>query len=136
MEIIVYDLFMSRSVKSRISCILCLMFFWGILDSSAQQKANDFTKRVQRLDGKMSSLSGRVSKFNRLSPSSSRRISVEEWPSHFSPFGGKRFPLGNAKIFGGERFPTSQIEVETPLNDRCILPITTRHLFPVILLRA
>jgi hypothetical protein len=94
------------------------MFFGGILDSSAQQKANDFTKRVQRLDGKMSSLSGRASKFNRLSPSSSRRISVEEWPSHFSPFGGKRFPMGNAKILGRERFTTTQIEIETPLNDQ------------------
>ena len=118
METIVYVLFMSRSVKSRISCIFCLMFFGGILDSSAQQKANDFTKRVQRLDGKMSSLSGRASKFNRLSPSSSRRISVEEWPSHFSPFGGKRFPMGNAKILGRERFTTTQIEIETPLNDQ------------------
>ena len=117
METIVYVLFMTRSVKSRISCIFCLMFFGGILDSSAQQKANDFTKRVQRLDGKMSSLSGRASKFNRLSPSSSRRISVEEWPSHFSPFGGKRFPMGNAKILGRERFTTTQIEIETPLND-------------------
>ena len=109
---------MTRSVKSRISCIFCLMFFWGILDTSAQQKANDFTKRVQRLDGKMSSMSGRASKFNRLSPSSSRRISVEEWPSHFSPFGGKRFPMGNAKILGRERFTTTQIEIETPLNDQ------------------
>ena len=118
METIVYVLFMTRSVKSRISCIFCLMFFGGILDSSAQQKANDFTKRVQRLDGKMSSLSGRASKFNRLSPSSSRRISVEEWPSHFSPFGGKRFPMGNAKILGRERFTTTQIEIETPLNDQ------------------
>ena len=109
---------MSRSVKSRISCIFCLMFFGGIQDSYAQQKANDFTKRVQRLDGKMSSLSGRASKFNRLSPSSSRRITVEEWPSHFSPFGGKRFPMGNAKILGRERFTTTQIEIETPLNDQ------------------
>jgi hypothetical protein len=90
----------------------------GTLETFAQQKANDFTKRVTRLDGKKSSLSGRASSFNRLSPSSSRRISIEEWPAHFSPFGGKRFPMGGAKILGRERFTTTQIEIETPLNDQ------------------
>ena len=72
-------------------------------------------KRVGIFDGKMSSLSGRASKFNRLSPSSSRRISVEEWPAHFSPFGGKRFPMGKATIWGKERVPSSRIEIKPPL---------------------
>ena len=98
--------------------VLSLLFITGFLNVRGQQKANDFTKRVGAIDGKMSSLSGRPSSFNRMSPSSSRRISVEDWPEHFSPFGGKRFPLGNAKIWGSERIPDPRIEITTPLNDR------------------
>lgn len=63
-------------------------------------------------------MNGRSSQFNRMSPSSARRISVEEWPAHYSPFGGKRFPLGNAKILGSERVPSTKIEIKTPLNDQ------------------
>lgn len=111
-------LFMSGNGKSRLSFLFCVLYLLGATNSYAQQKANDFTKRVGIFDRKMSTLSGRASKFNRLSPSSARRISVEEWPAHFSPFGGKRYPIGGAKIWGSERIPSSKIEVKTPLNDQ------------------
>ena len=111
-------LFMSGYGKSRLSFVFCVLFLFGSTNLSAQLKANDFTKRVGIFDGKMSSLSGRASKFNRVSSSSYRRISVEEWPAHFSPFGGKRFPMGSAKIWGGERVPSSRMEIKTPLNDQ------------------
>ena len=104
--------------KSRLSYIYGCLFLAGGIYLFGQQKANDFTKRVGVFDGKMSNLSGRASKFNRLSPSSARRISVEEWPAHFSPFGGKRFPVGGVKILGKERISSSRIEIKTPLNDR------------------
>lgn len=83
-----------------------------------QQKANDFTKRVGVIDGKLSGMSGRSAKLSRINPSTARRISVEEWPSHFSPFGGKRFPVGKAKIWGSERIKSTRIEIKTPLNSQ------------------
>ena len=91
---------------------------FGSVKMHGQQKANDFTKRVGGFDGKMSTLNGRSSKFNRMNPHSSRRISIEEWPAHFSPFGGKRFPMGNVNLWGSERVPTTRIEIKTPLNDQ------------------
>jgi hypothetical protein len=109
---------MSVRGKSRISFAFFLLSSSLVLQVPGQQKANDFTKRLGSLDGKMSSFSGRSSKLNRLSPSSALRITVDEWPSHFSPFGGKRFPMGNVKILGKERIPSSNIEIKTPLNDR------------------
>jgi len=109
---------MSVRGKSRISLAFFVLFSNFVLQVSGQQKANDFTKRLGSFDGKMSSFSGRSSILNRLSPSSALRITVDEWPSHFSPFGGKRFPMGNVKILGKERIPSSNIEIKTPLNDR------------------
>ncbi len=103
---------------SRLSWVFCVSFLVYALNSFGQQKANDFTKRVVVFDGKMSSLSGRTSNFSRLSPSSARRISVVEWPSHYSSFGGKRFPLGNAKILGKERITSPRIDITTPYNDQ------------------
>lgn len=109
---------MSVRGKSRISLAFFVLSSSFALQLPGQQKANDFTKRLGNFDGKMSSLSGRSSKMNRLSPSSALRITVDEWPAHFSPFGGKRFPMGSAKILGKERITSSNIEVKTPLNDR------------------
>lgn len=92
---------MSICIKSRLSLAFFLLILFGCeLVLLGQQKANDFTKRVGVYDGKISTLNGRSSNLNRFSPSSSRRISVQEWPTHFSPFGGKRYPMGNAKIWG------------------------------------
>lgn len=110
---------MSICIKSRLSLAFFLLILFGCeLVLLGQQKANDFTKRVGVYDGKISTLNGRSSNLNRSSPSSSRRISVQEWPTHFSPFGGKRYPMGNAKIWGSERVPSTRIEIKTPLNDK------------------
>lgn len=109
---------MSVNGKSRISLILLIAIFFCSENSFGQQKANDFTKRLGVFDGKMNSMNGRPSNFKQLSPSSARRISVEEWPAHFSSFGGKRFPMGNAKILGKERVSSTRIEIKTPLNEQ------------------
>ena len=109
---------MSGYGKSRISFVLSILGFISYCFVDAQQKANDFTKRVGAFDGKMNSMTGKTSTLNRFSPSSARRFKVEEWPSYFSPFGGKRFPMGSARIIGSERVPSPKIEVKTPLSDR------------------
>jgi len=103
---------------SSLSVLIGFLMFFGSVRMHSQQKANDFTKRVGGFDGKMSTLNGRSSNFNRLNPHSGRRISVEEWPAHFSPFGGKRFPMGNVNLWGSERVPSTRIEIKTPLNDQ------------------
>jgi len=111
-------LFMRQLKKSRLSCLIgSLILVWNTC-LIGQQKANDFTKRVGVIDGKLSGMSGRSAKLSRINPSTARRISVEEWPSHFSPFGGKRFPMGKAKIWGSERIKSTKIEIKTPLNSQ------------------
>lgn len=62
-----------------------------------QQKANDFTKRMGVIDGRLSVISGKVFSQNRLSKAFSRRIKIEEWPSKYSPFGGRRFTTNDSK---------------------------------------
>jgi hypothetical protein len=109
---------MSVCGMSSLSVLIGFLMIFGSVKMHGQQKANDFTKRVGGFDGKMSTLNGRSSKFNRMNPHSSRRISIEEWPAHFSPFGGKRFPMGNANLWGSERVPSTRIEIKTPLNDQ------------------
>ena len=42
---------------------------------------------------------------------------MRQWPSRYSSFGNRRFPLEGAGKVGDERFPTNQLSVETPLND-------------------
>jgi len=103
---------------SSLSALISFLMLLGSLKMHGQQKANDFTKRVGSFDGKMSTLNGRSSKFNRMNSHSSRRISIEEWPAHFSSFGGKRFPMRNVNLWGGERVPSTRIEIKTPLNDQ------------------
>jgi hypothetical protein len=109
---------MSVCGMSSLSALIGFLMFLGSLKMHGQQKANDFTKRVGSFDGKMSTLNGRSSKFNRMNSHSSRRISIEEWPAHFSSFGGKRFPMRNVNLWGGERVPSTRIEIKTPLNDQ------------------
>ena len=65
----------------------------------------------------MSSLSGKRLSSSRLNSAFSKRISVRQWPSRYSSFGNRRFPLEGAGKVGDERFPTNQLSVETPLND-------------------
>jgi hypothetical protein len=102
--------------KSRFSLLIalgCGLFSVGVW---GQQKANDFTRKFKSADVRLSNLSGKRLSSSRMHSSYSKRISVEKWPSTFSPFGGRRFPLAGKKSLGGERVPTSQLEIKTPLN--------------------
>ena len=86
------------------------------IDCFSQQKQNDFTKRVRSLDGKLNGMSAKRITSSRVNSFSNQRFSVEEWPTKFSPFGGKRFPMQNKKTWGKERVETSILPVELPYN--------------------
>lgn len=103
--------------KSRQSFLLVISLIVTYPFAYAQQKANDFTKRVGRLDGKMSASSGFLFSGSRLNALSNQRIRVEQWPSKFSSFGSKRFPMTGKKSLGKERFGYTQIPIELPLNE-------------------
>lgn len=113
-------LFLSMSAfrKSRLS--FCLGTILSILFSplSAQQKANDFTKRVQAFDGKLSILSSRSSSLQKMNSFSQRRFSVREWPTKYSSFGGKRFRDQQTNEWSVKRVDAEFLPVETPLNDK------------------
>ena len=53
---------------------------------------------------------------DRLNKLSNKRFSVSEWPSRFSSFGGKRYPMIEKQNMGGKRIQTSNIEAEFPYN--------------------
>ncbi len=89
-------------------CFVCLSWVF----SSAQQKANDFTKRLTLLEGKQSRLSGRFFSSPRLSEAYSKKIKIEEWPGKYSPFGGKRFTTHDVEGLIKKRVPFDQIEKE------------------------
>ena len=76
---------------SRLSLNLLLVILAPQITAFAQQKANDFTKRLDFIENKQSKLSGRFFNSRKLSDAYNRRIKIEEWPTKFSPFGGKRF---------------------------------------------
>ena len=102
--------------KSRFSLLIalgCGLFSVGVW---GQQKANDFTRKFKSADVRLSNLSGKRLSSSRMHSSYSKRIGVEQWPSTFSSFGGRRFPLAGKKSLGAERVPTSQLEIKTPLN--------------------
>ena len=63
-------------------------------------------------DGKLNSLSGRSSNFNRLSPSSSRRISVEEWPAHFLHLVANDFPWERRKFGEKKEFHPLELKLK------------------------
>ena len=111
-------LFMFEFVKSRQTLLLVICLIVSNQFAIAQQKANDFTKRVWRMDGKMNSNSGFLFSGSRLNALSSQRIRVEQWPSKFSSFGSKRFPMNGTKNRGDERIGFAQIPIALPLNDR------------------
>ena len=117
----VKDIFILVSKMSSISLhkikILTFICFFGLVTVCfCQQRQNDFTKRVRSLDGKLNSLSSKRFSTSRINSLSSQRFSVEEWPSKFSPFGGKRFPMQNKKKWGTERIETTKLPVELPYN--------------------
>ena len=106
---------MSRT-SFNLSLISFILFFGAGSIGYAQQRANDFTKRVRSLDGKLNAMSSKRLSTSRINSVSSQRFSVHEWPSRFSPFGGKRFPMQNKNTLGSERIKTSVMEVELPHN--------------------
>ena len=103
--------------KSRFSLFLALSCGFLLPESWAQQRMNDFTKKFDSLDNRMSSLSGKRLSSSRLNSAFSKRISVRQWPSRYSSFGNRRYPLEDVGNVGDERFPTNQLPVKTPLND-------------------
>ena len=86
--------------------------------SFGQQKQNDFTKRVTSLDGKLNDMSSKRLNTGRINGISSQRFSVIEWPSRFSSFGGKRFPMNNLEIKGSERVKTSIVPNQLSRNQK------------------
>jgi hypothetical protein len=105
---------------SRVSffhALISVFFLTGFLFFSlGQQRENDFTKRVHSLDGKVNMMSSKRLSSSRINSVSSQRFSVSEWPSKFSSFGGKRYPMTGKKTWGSERIETSTIDVELPHN--------------------
>ena len=57
----------------------------------SQQKSNDFTRRMGNFDGIFSPYSGKSFMNARLNTKLNNRIRIDEWPTKYSPFGGKRF---------------------------------------------
>jgi len=106
-------------VYKKSSFSLCLAIAWAFFstDALAQQRENDFTKKMRSFDGRLSNLSGKRLSSSRMHSAFSKRISVREWPSKFSSFGSRRFPLGNTKTIGSERVAGPLLPVKTPLND-------------------
>ncbi|MBT3667181.1 MAG: hypothetical protein HN548_06855 [Opitutae bacterium] len=65
---------------------------------------------------------------SRINSVSSQRFSVSEWPSKFSSFGGKRYPMAGKKTWGTERIETSTIDVELPHNQNFASENTKRSM--------
>lgn len=102
---------------SRFSFFYLLFWFQLLIPLCfGQQRENDFTKRVRTFDGKINALSSKKITSSRINSFSNKRFSVREWPSKFSPFGGKRYPVQGKEILGEERIKTSNIEVKLPHN--------------------
>ena len=103
--------------KSRFSLLLTLICGLFTVGVWGQQKANDFTRKFKSADVRLSKLSGKRLSSSRMHSSYSKRISVSEWPSRYSSFGNRRFPLQDKENLGSERFPTNQLQIKTPLNN-------------------
>lgn len=105
------------SQKSRFSLLITLVCGFFSVGAWGQQKANDFTRKFKSADVRLSNLSGKRLSSGRMHSSYSKRISVSEWPSRYSSFGNRRFPLQDSEDLGSRRFPTNQLQIKTPLND-------------------
>ena len=113
-----YALFMSCFIKSRQSFVFAVLILGGVKILFGQQKMNDFTKRVQTFDGKLSSFSTRGSSLQKMSAFSSKRINLREWSSKYSSIGGKRFRNQSRHSWSQDRFKTINLPIELPLNDQ------------------
>jgi hypothetical protein len=85
---------------------------WG------QQKSNDFTRRVGNFDGKLNRYSGKSFMNAKLNSKLNNRIRIEEWPTKYSPFGGKRFTSKNHEGLIKKRIEWKKIPTELPLQER------------------
>ena len=107
---------------SRISLINTLVLFLvGMVLSSlcfSQQRANDFTKRVRSLDGRLNIMSSKRLSNSRINSISTQRFPIHEWPSKYSSFGGRRYPMQNKKTWGSERLDTSVLDNEISSNQK------------------
>ena len=103
--------FHKTSILFLLSLLLCSLCF-------SQQRENDFTKRVRSLDGKLNQMSSKRLSSSRINSISTQRFSVNEWPSRYSSFGGRRFPVQNKKIWGSERLDTKIIDNKLSSNQR------------------
>tara|TARA_B100001057_G_scaffold388483_1_gene395925 strand:+ start:389 stop:1171 length:783 start_codon:yes stop_codon:yes gene_type:complete len=83
----------------------------------AQQKSNDFTKRLGFFEGKQSNLSGKFYSSPKLSDAFSKRIKIQDWPTRFSPFGGKRFTTRDIDGLIKKRIPLNRVK-----NERVQIP--------------
>ena len=119
---------------SRISYHLFFTLFFVCI-SWGQQKSNDFTKRVGVFDGKINRLSGKSFINSRLNTKLNNRIRIEEWPTKYSPFGGKRFVAKNNEGLIKKRIQTKILPANFPVqerrsrmgNDRVMESDLTRH---------
>jgi hypothetical protein len=84
----------------------------------AQQKSNDFTRRVGNFDGKFNRYSGKSFMNSKLNSKINNRIKIEDWPSKYSPFGGKRFVTSNSEQLIKKRIPWQKISPEFPFQER------------------
>ena len=96
--------------------MIIVLFFshlsWG------QQKSNDFTRRVGSFDGKLNRYSGKSFMNAKLNSKLNNRIRIEEWPTKYSPFGGKRFTSKNHEGFIKKRIEWKKIPSELPLQEK------------------
>lgn len=102
--------------KSSFSLLVVLVSLIFTLSAWGQQRANDFTKKVRSMDSRLSALSSKRLSSGRMHDSFDKRIKVAQWPSTFSSFGSRRFPIDGKELMGAERVPFTRLEIETPLN--------------------
>lgn len=107
---------------------LIFLVFVPASGALSQQRANDFTKKVRSLDGRMNTMSSKRLSSSRVNSISNQRFSMREWPSKFSSFGGRRFPMTNKKTWGNERVETSKLDFELPHNQTFASENTKRTL--------
>jgi hypothetical protein len=102
---------------SRISYYL---FFYLLVSHVCvgQQKSNDFTRRLGSFDGKLNRYSGKSFMNSKLNSKINNRIKIEEWPTKYSPFGGKRFVSKNPNNWIQKRIPWQTIQADRPLQEK------------------
>ena len=104
-------------LMSRLTLFFMCCFLFLIERGIAQQKQNDFTKRLFGVDGKMSAKSKSLFRNARTSTLSSKRIRVEDWPRYYSSYGSKKFPAYTSNTISNRRVNSKILPTELPLQD-------------------